>query len=44
MLSEGCLAQGYAVTKAYDRGEDHAWVCAACFADLRELMDWEIVD
>ena len=43
MLAEDCLTRGYAVTEAYEHGEDHEWVCEKCFGELAEIMNWKIL-
>ena len=31
---------GYATTDTYKHGADYAWVCEACFTDLKAQVGW----
>ena len=43
MLAEGCLQEGYEVTDSYKHGADYEWICESCFEELREIMNWSVV-
>jgi hypothetical protein len=36
--------EGYAVTSDYKHGEDYVWICAECFAALKEQLGWRLVE
>lgn len=44
ILAEGGLDRGYAVSADYKHGEDSAWVCKQCFGELREAMNWKVIE
>jgi hypothetical protein len=44
LTAEGSLSQGYAVSEKYEHGLDYTWVCADCFRDLANIMDWHVID
>ena len=37
------LHEGYATTDSYDKGADYDWVCAKCFDELKDDLDWTVV-
>jgi hypothetical protein len=36
------LREGYATCDDYPKGACYEWVCATCFADLRDEMKWTV--
>jgi hypothetical protein len=34
------LHEGYATCEDYKHGADYDWLCATCFNELRNVMDW----
>jgi hypothetical protein len=41
---EDSLSRGYAVSEEYKLGLDYEWICADCFRDLADLMEWHVID
>jgi hypothetical protein len=35
--------EGYATCDDYPKGACYEWVCSACFADLKDEMNWTVV-
>ena len=43
-LFGGDLEEGYSVSEDYKWGLDYEWICATCFHDLAEIMEWKVID
>ncbi len=38
----GIEHEGYATTEEYPKGAGYHWICARCFADLGEELQWSL--